>query len=89
MSFRIDYIGASWCKVCTVVWPAVETLSKSFGVPVTVLDVDAIEDDTVLKVPTLRVFKDEILFAQIVTKHVEALKEILQKEKPLEISQDF
>lgn len=89
MALRIDYIGASWCKVCIVVKPEVELVARSFNVPLSLLDADVIEDDSIMKVPTLRVFKDDKLVSEIVTKHVDGLKAFLQAEKGLVVTDDF
>ena len=89
MALRIDYIGASWCKVCITVKPEVELVARSFNVALSVLDADEIEDDSIMKVPTLRVFKDDKLVSEIVTKHVDGLKALLQAEKGLVVTDDF
>ena len=89
MALRIDYIGASWCKVCVTVKPEVELVARSFNVPLALLDADEIEDDSIMKVPTLRVFKDDKLVSEIVTKHVDGLKALLQAEKGLVVTDDF
>ena len=86
---RIDYIGATWCKVCVTVKPAVEKLAHDFGVSVKILDVDELDDESVSKVPTLRVYDGEEKISEIVTKHVEALRELLSSKKPVAISDDF
>ena len=75
--------------MCVVVKPAVESLARSFSVPLTVLDVDIIEDETITKVPTLRLYKDNVLVSTIVTKHVEALKELLTANAVLGKNDDF
>jgi thiol-disulfide isomerase/thioredoxin len=89
MALRIDYIGASWCKVCIVVKPEVELIARSFNVPISVMDADEIEDDSVTKVPTLRVYKDDKLVSEIVTKHVDSLKSLLQTMGTLVVTDDF
>lgn len=89
MALRIDYIGASWCKVCIVVKPEVELVARSFNVPISVMDADEIEDDSVTKVPTLRVYKDDKLVSEIITKHVDSLKALLQTMGTLVVTDDF
>jgi len=91
---RIDYIGASWCKVCTIVKPAVVQIAKDFGVELVLLDADTLDEaDAVSKVPTLRVYKNtgtgptEVV--QIVTAHLEALKNILTAHAKVVISDEF
>jgi thiol-disulfide isomerase/thioredoxin len=89
MSLRIDYIGASWCKVCVTVKPGIEQLARSFNVPLNVLDADEIEDDTITKVPTIRIFKDDVKVSEIVTKHLDGVKELLQGMAGLVVTDDF
>jgi thiol-disulfide isomerase/thioredoxin len=89
MALRIDYIGASWCKVCIVVKPELELIARSFNVPISVMDADEIEDDSLTKVPTLRVYKDDKLVSEIVTKHVDSLKALLQTMGTLVVTDDF
>lgn len=90
MALRIDYIGATWCKVCIVVKPGIENLAKSFSVPLTVLDAaDLDDDDEVLKVPTVRVWLDDKKISEITTKHIDELKTLLIEKKGLPATDDF
>ena len=90
MALRIDYIGATWCKVCVVVKPGIENLAKSFDVPLTVLDAaDMDDDDEVLKVPTVRVWLDDKKVSEITTKHIDELKTLLIEKKGLPATDDF
>ena len=89
MALRIDYIGATWCKVCVIVKPGVENLSKSFNIPLTVLDVDDIDEDEVTKVPTVRVWLDNKKVSEITTKHIDELKSLLIGMKGLPGTDDF
>ena len=89
MALRIDYIGATWCKVCVTVKPGVENLSKSFNIPLTVLDVDDIDEDEVTKVPTVRVWLDNKKVSEITTKHIDELKSLLIGIKGLPGTDDF
>lgn len=63
MSCSIVYIGATWCKTCKVIKPALEELAKRFQVEFIVKDLD--EDFTeeekseITKVPTVRLLKGE------------------------------
>jgi hypothetical protein len=75
MSIRVTYIGASWCKVCVTVKPEIEKITGGFSIPLTVLDVDDGVD--IKKVPTVRIYKDDVLVKEIVTGHVAALMETL------------
>ena len=86
---RIDYIGAKWCKVCLTVKPAIEKIARDFGVEVTILDRDELGDETITKVPTLRVWEGETNVSEIVTKHVDALRELLVAKKGVTITDDF
>jgi len=88
MSIRVTYIGASWCKVCVTVKPEVEKITSGFSVPLTVQDAD---DDgiEVTKVPTVRVYKDDVLVKEIVTGHVAALRSELEAGKGLSLVEDF
>ena len=86
---RIDYIGAKWCKVCVTVKPEVERIARDFGVEVAILDLDELGDETITKVPTLRVWEGETKVSEIVTKHVDALRELLVAKKGVTITDDF
>jgi thiol-disulfide isomerase/thioredoxin len=86
---RIDYIGAKWCKVCVTVKPAIEKMARDFGVEVAILDIDELGDETITKVPTLRVWEGETKVSEIVTKHVDALRELLVTKKGVTITDDF
>jgi thiol-disulfide isomerase/thioredoxin len=86
---RIDYIGAKWCKICVTVKPAIEKIARDFGVEVTILDLDELGDETITKVPTLRVWEGEVKVSEIVTKHVDALRELLVVKKGVTITEDF
>jgi hypothetical protein len=69
--------------------PAVEKLAHDFGVTVKILDVDELDDETITKVPTLRVFEGTEKISEIVTKHADALRELLSSKKTVAISDDF
>ena len=88
MSFRVTYIGATWCKVCVIVKPEIEKMTAGFGVPLTVLDADDDGAD-VSKVPTLRVYKDDVLYKEIVTGHVSALRHELESGKGICVDAHF
>ncbi len=59
MSYTILYIGATWCKTCKEIKPAVESLASQFGVPLEAKDYDddlsEAEQAKITKVPTLRI----------------------------------
>ncbi len=91
-SFSIVYIGATWCSTCKVIKPKTEELAKKFSVPLTILDLDDLEDEekaSIRKVPTLRVFKDDTMIAEYVAKQVESLQTWLQENVTLLVSDDF
>ena len=61
----VVYIGATWCSTCKTIKPAVEALTRRFGVGLLQLDYDkdfeeGDEKDGITKVPTLRVHRDGI-----------------------------
>jgi thiol-disulfide isomerase/thioredoxin len=59
MAYTLTYIGATWCKTCKDIKPAVEALVQRYAVPMNVLDYDEDlndeEKETIRKVPTLRI----------------------------------
>lgn len=76
MTFEIVYIGATWCSTCKVIKPATVELGKKFGVPVTLMDLDALEDaekDTITKVPTLRILDNGTQIQEWNVKQVDSL----------------
>jgi thiol-disulfide isomerase/thioredoxin len=59
--YKIQYIGATWCTSCKVIQPKIDDLSKKFAVPLTVHDLEELpqeEQDTIVRVPTIRIYKD-------------------------------
>ena len=89
MSLRVDYIGATWCKVCVTVKPEIEKLAKDFGVELKIYDADTMGDDMPDKVPTVRLFKNDVLVKEIVTKHTATLNGVLVLEKGIVLNADF
>ena len=96
MSFSITYIGATWCATCKVIKPKTEELAKKFSVPLKILDLDTdLEEEdkvSIRKVPTLRIFKGEVLVVEYIVKQVESLQTWLQQNVTLlasEASDDF
>ena len=86
---RIDYIGASWCKVCVTVKPETERLARDFGIKLSMFDVDELDDDTITKVPTIRVWEDNTKIVEIVTNHVATLRDLLITKKGVTVTDDF
>ena len=89
MSLRIDYIGATWCKVCVIVKPEIEKLAKDFSVELKIYDADTMGDDMPDKVPSVRLFKNDVLVKEIITKHTATLNELLVAEKGVVLNADF
>jgi thiol-disulfide isomerase/thioredoxin len=89
MSYRVDYIGATWCKVCKIVFPELERLLKEYSIPLKTFDVDLDNLEDIKKVPTVRLFKDDSLVKEIVTEHVKTLKNELALTKGVELDKDF
>jgi len=89
MSYRVDYIGATWCKVCVTVKPEIEKLGKEYDITVKLMDVDADQLDDIKKVPTVRLYKDDVLISEIITEHVKTLTKELALTKKVELDKDF
>jgi hypothetical protein len=89
MSYRVDYIGATWCKVCVTVKPEIEKLAKNYDIAVKLMDVDDDNLEDIKKVPTVRLYKDDILVKEFVTDHVKALTKELALTKSVELDKDF
>ena len=89
MSYRVDYIGATWCKVCITVKPEVEKLAKEYEATLNLLDVDNDQLDDIKKVPTVRLYKDDVLVKEIITEHVKSLTKELALTKKVELDKDF
>jgi hypothetical protein len=89
MSYRVEYIGATWCKVCKTVKPEVEQLAKMHDVVVRLMDVDEDKLENIKKVPTVRLYKDDVLVKEFVTEHVKGLKTELALTKAVELDADF
>ena len=83
MSYQIVYIGASWCSTCKTIKPATEQLAKRYDVPLKCLDYDEDlsheEQETVTKVPTLRIFKGDEKVAEYNMNQVAQLTDWLSK----------
>ena len=78
--YSIVYIGASWCSSCKTIKPAIELLAECYDLDIDILEFDDLEyeeQESVLKVPTVRImFKGGIL-ANWDSNQVNSLKEWL------------
>jgi thiol-disulfide isomerase/thioredoxin len=89
MSYRVDYIGATWCKVCVVVKPEIEKLAKNYDIAIKLMDVDDDNIEDIKKVPTVRLYKDDVLVKEFVTEHVKSLNTELALTKKVTLDEDF
>uniref|UniRef100_A0A6C0LNV8 Thioredoxin domain-containing protein n=1 Tax=viral metagenome TaxID=1070528 RepID=A0A6C0LNV8_9ZZZZ len=94
MTYKLEYIGASWCAPCKVVKPKVLEQAAKYSIPVKTYDIDddveKIDVDAVKKLPTLRVLEDGKVVAEFTTKHNDQLEEFLSKNiKPATTDMDF
>jgi len=77
MSFSIKYIGAAWCGPCKTIKPAVSLISHKFAIPLTFTECDEMEQserNELIKLPTIRVYKDDILVLEITSNHTATLE---------------
>lgn len=94
-TITVVYIGAKWCSTCKTIKPAVEQLTRRFGVGLTVLDYDTDfeegdEKDAITKVPTLRVQCDGIQVAEWNVGQVASLEAWLQANVAIAVAdEDF
>lgn len=89
----IEYYGATWCKVCKDIKPDIEKLSSDFGIPFIEYDIDDLEGDervtNIKKVPTIRIYQDNVMIEEITTKHVDSIKNTILSIKKVIITDDF
>jgi thiol-disulfide isomerase/thioredoxin len=89
----IHYYGAKWCSPCKIVKPRVEELAKRFSVPLTVFDIDDMEEgeekSKISKLPTIRVCKPGIVMVEFITRHVEQLEAWLKSNVRVNTDEDF
>ena len=90
----LEYIGASWCAPCRTVKPEVQRLAQNFGIPLTVVDYDAMEEkeqEAVSKLPTIRIWKDRVLQETITMNHIPMLESWLKTHIVLRVNaeEDF
>ena len=80
MSFKLRYIGATWCATCKVIKPKTEELCKKFSIEMDTYDLEELDDDeanTVTKVPTLQMVKDDKVVETWNQNQVKSLEEWL------------
>jgi len=89
MSYRVDYIGATWCKVCHTVLPEIQKLLNLYDISLKTYDVDVDKIEDVSKVPTVRLYKDDVLVKTITTEHVKTLRTELALTQSVKLDADF
>jgi thiol-disulfide isomerase/thioredoxin len=89
---ELVYIGATWCAPCRTVKPLVTALAHKFGVPLTVLDYDEMEEadkDAVKKLPTIRILQNGKVVQEIITAHADMLEMWLRTNVRVNLTEDF
>lgn len=94
MAYTLTYIGATWCKTCKDIKPAVEALTQRYSVPMNTLDYDEDLDDeekeAIRKVPTLRITRgaggEQV--AEFTVRQVDSLREWLEEHISLATTGD-
>lgn len=93
MGERVEYYGATWCKVCVEIKPALSKLCSDLGIPFIEYDIDDWEGDErvadIKKVPTVRVYRNDMKIDEITTNHVNSIKTVLSKFKTVVLTDDF
>ncbi len=93
MGERVEYYGATWCKVCVEIKPALSKLCSDLGIPFIEYDIDDWEGDErvadIKKVPTVRVYRNDMKIDEITTNHINAMKTVLSKFKTVVLTDDF
>jgi hypothetical protein len=67
---ELEYIGASWCKACTLVKPRAKELTEKENISFIELDYDSLsekEQATITKLPTLRLKTKGVLVKEFTT----------------------
>jgi hypothetical protein len=67
---ELEYIGASWCKACTLVKPRAKDLAEKHTISFIELDYDSLsekEQTTITKLPTLRLKTKGVLVKEFTT----------------------
>jgi thiol-disulfide isomerase/thioredoxin len=67
---ELEYIGATWCKACTLVKPHAKDLAEKANLSFIELDYDSLsekEQATITKLPTLRIKEKGVLVKEFTT----------------------
>jgi thioredoxin-like negative regulator of GroEL len=84
----ILYIGATWCKTCHQIQPAIADLCKKFQVTLTCKDLDEDcteeEREDVRKVPTVYIRKDDAPVVKYDSNQIASVQSWLQEHVVLE-----
>lgn len=88
----IEYYGAGWCAPCKLVKPVAEVLCRKYAITLNSHDYDDMEEEeknTILKLPTIRIFKDGQCIHEITTQHTDQLESWLQNNVRVNTTDDF
>jgi thiol-disulfide isomerase/thioredoxin len=69
-NMELEYIGATWCKACTLVKPRAKELAIKDKISFIELDYDSLsekEQATIVKLPTLRLKEKGVLVKEFTT----------------------
>ncbi len=92
MSIRIEYIGATWCAPCRTTKPLISVLAYKFACRLDEYEYDEMEEEqrsTILKLPTVRIWKDSVLVKEITTQHADMLELWLRSNVRVNTNEDF
>ena len=67
---EVVYIGATWCKACTLVKPRAKELAEKEKISFIELDYDSLDEKeqaTITKLPTLRIKENGVLVKEFTT----------------------
>ena len=89
----IVYIGATWCSTCKIIKPALIEMCKKYGVDLKTLDYDtdleSEEQDTITKVPTIKIFNNETKVAEFSNNQIASTESWLTANVKLTYNDDF
>jgi thiol-disulfide isomerase/thioredoxin len=90
---ELVYIGASWCTTCKTIKPQLIELCKKFSVPITERDYDKDltdeEQESVKKVPTVRIIAKGAQVAEFNIRQVASTEEWFKSHVTLATTEDF